>query len=111
MSLLWGCAAVALAGRPPWPDYPPAAAKAVCPATLPSVLASQIAPNLVLINRTVLAGLAVPGVAAVLGVVAVQTARSRSMESAAGLLDINVGPIPAGTIVAAGLYLGAGLLV
>ena len=42
---------------------------------------------------------------------AMQTARSRSMESATGLLYINVGTIAAGTIVAAGLYFGAGLLV
>ena len=42
---------------------------------------------------------------------AVQTARSRSMESATGLLYINVGSIAAGTILAAGLYFGAGLLV
>ena len=42
---------------------------------------------------------------------AVQTARSRSMESATGLLYINVGTIAAGTILAAGLYFGAGLLV
>jgi hypothetical protein len=42
---------------------------------------------------------------------ALQTARTRSMESATGLLYINVGTISAGTIVAAGLYFGAGLLV
>jgi hypothetical protein len=42
---------------------------------------------------------------------AVQTARSRSMESATGLLYINVGAIAAGTILASGLYFGAGLLV
>lgn len=42
---------------------------------------------------------------------AVQTARSRSMESATGLLYINVGTIASGTILAAGLYFGAGLLV
>jgi hypothetical protein len=42
---------------------------------------------------------------------AVQTARTRSMESATGLHYINVGTILAGTIVAAGLYFGAGLLV
>jgi hypothetical protein len=42
---------------------------------------------------------------------AVQTARSRSMESATGLQYINVGSILAGTILAAGLYFGAGLLV
>ena len=42
---------------------------------------------------------------------ATQTARTRSMESATGLHYINVGTILAGTIVAAGLYFGAGLLV
>ncbi len=42
---------------------------------------------------------------------AVQTARTRSMESATGLLYINVGTIAAGTILAAGLYFGAGVLV
>lgn len=42
---------------------------------------------------------------------AIQTARSRSMESATGLLYINIGTIAAGTILAAGLYFGAGLLV
>jgi hypothetical protein len=41
----------------------------------------------------------------------VQTARTRSMESATGLLYINVGSSAAGTILAAGLYFGAGLLV
>jgi hypothetical protein len=42
---------------------------------------------------------------------AIQTARTRSMESATGLLYINVGTIAAATIVTAGLYFGAGLLV
>ena len=42
---------------------------------------------------------------------AVQTARTRSMESATGLLYINVGTIAAGTILAAGLYFGYGLLI
>ena len=42
---------------------------------------------------------------------AIQTARSRSMESATGLLYINVGTIAAATILSAGLYFGAGLLV
>ena len=42
---------------------------------------------------------------------AVRTAQTRSMESATGLLYINVGSIAAGTILAAGLYFGAGLLV
>ena len=41
---------------------------------------------------------------------AVETARTRSMESATGLLYIDVGAIAAGTILAAGLYFGAGLL-
>jgi hypothetical protein len=42
---------------------------------------------------------------------ALRTAQTRSMESATGLLYINVGTIAAGTILAAGLYFGAGLLV
>jgi hypothetical protein len=42
---------------------------------------------------------------------AMRTAQTRSMESATGLLYINVGSIAAGTILAAGLYFGAGLLV
>jgi hypothetical protein len=41
----------------------------------------------------------------------VKTAQTRSMESATGLLYINVGSVAAGTILAAGLYFGAGLLV
>jgi hypothetical protein len=42
---------------------------------------------------------------------AVQTVKTRSMESATGLLYINVALIAAGTIDAAGLFFGAGLLV
>jgi hypothetical protein len=42
---------------------------------------------------------------------AIQTARTRSMESATGLLYIDLGLIASGTILAAGLYFGAGLLV
>jgi hypothetical protein len=42
---------------------------------------------------------------------AIRTARTRSMESATGLLYIDVGTIAAGAILAAGLYFGAGLLV
>ena len=42
---------------------------------------------------------------------ALRTAQTRSMESATGLLYINVGTIAAGTILAAALYFGAGLLV
>lgn len=47
----------------------------------------------------------------VVSIAAVKTAQTRSMESATGLLYINVGTIAAGTILAAGLYFGAGLLV
>jgi hypothetical protein len=47
----------------------------------------------------------------VVSVAAVKTAATRSMESATGLQYINVGTIAAGTILAAGLYFGAGLLV
>lgn len=42
---------------------------------------------------------------------AVQTARTRSMESATGLLYIGLGTVAVGTILAAGLYFGAGILV
>ena len=42
---------------------------------------------------------------------ALQTARTRSMESATGLLYIDVGAIAVGTILASGLYFGAGMLV
>ena len=42
---------------------------------------------------------------------AMHTARTRSMESATGLLYIDVGALAAGTILAAGLAFGAGLLV
>jgi hypothetical protein len=47
----------------------------------------------------------------IVSVASVRTARTRSMESATGLLYINVGSVAAGTILAAGLYFGAGLLV
>jgi hypothetical protein len=47
----------------------------------------------------------------VLSWAAIQTARTRSMESATGLLYIDVGAIAVGTILAAGLFFGAGLLV
>ncbi len=42
---------------------------------------------------------------------ALQTAKTRSMESATGLLYINVGTVTAGTIVAAGVFFGAGLFI
>ncbi len=41
---------------------------------------------------------------------ALQTIRTRSMESATGLLYIDVGAVAAGTVLAAGLYFGAGIL-
>lgn len=47
----------------------------------------------------------------VLSWMAVRTARTRSMESATGLLYIDTAAIVAGTIVAAGLWVGSGLLV
>ena len=47
----------------------------------------------------------------VLSWAAIQTARTRSMESATGLLYIDVGAIAVGTILAAGLFFGTGLLV
>lgn len=47
----------------------------------------------------------------IVSVGALKTAATRSMESATGLQYINVGTIAAGTILAAGLYFGAGLLV
>lgn len=55
-----------------------------------------------------LVGLAFPVAAAW---AAVQTARTRSMESATGLLYVGLGTVAVGTILAAGLYFGAGLLV
>jgi hypothetical protein len=42
---------------------------------------------------------------------AIQTAKTRSMESATGLLYISVGSIAAGTILAAGVFFGAGLYI
>jgi hypothetical protein len=42
---------------------------------------------------------------------AVRTARTRSMESATGLLYIDLAAIASGTIVASGLYYAFGLLV
>ena len=40
-----------------------------------------------------------------------RTATSRSMESATGLLYIDLGAVATGTILAAGLFFGAGILV
>ncbi len=47
----------------------------------------------------------------ILGYMAIRTARSRSMESATGLLYIALAAVVSGTIVAAGLAYGSGLLV
>jgi hypothetical protein len=55
-----------------------------------------------------LVGLALP---LVISWAALQTARTRSTQSATGLLYIDVGAIAVGTILAAGLYFGVGLLV
>ena len=48
---------------------------------------------------------------AVLAYMALRTAQTRSMESATGLLYINLAAVMAGTIGAAALYVSAGLLV
>ncbi len=70
--------------------------------------ASLVGPWALFVWLRLIVGLGFP---LVVSWAAVQTARTRSMESATGLLYINVGTIAAGTILAAGLYFGAGLLV
>jgi hypothetical protein len=70
--------------------------------------ASLVGPWALFVWLRLIIGLIFP---LVVSFAAVQTARTRSMESATGLLYINVGTIAAGTILAAGLYFGAGLLV
>ena len=70
--------------------------------------ASLVGPWALFVWLRLIVGLVFP---LVVSWAAVQTARTRSMESATGLLYINVGTIAAGTILAAGLYFGAGLLV
>jgi hypothetical protein len=70
--------------------------------------AALVGPWAMFVWLRLLVGLAFP---LVVSWAAIQTARTRSMESATGLLYINVGTIAAGTILAAGLYFGAGLLV
>ena len=77
------------------------------PAGAPA-FASLVGPWALFVWLRLLVGLVFP---LVVSWAAVQTARTRSMESATGLLYINVGTIAAGTILAAGLYFGAGLLV
>jgi hypothetical protein len=70
--------------------------------------ASLVGPWALFVWLRLIIGLIFP---LVVSLAAVQTARTRSMESTTGLLYINVGTIAAGTILAAGLYFGAGLLV
>ncbi len=70
--------------------------------------ASLVGPWALFVWLRLIVGLVFP---LVVSWAAVQTARTRSMESATGLLYINVGTIAAGTILAAGPYFGAGLLV
>ncbi len=65
-------------------------------------------PNALFVWLRLIVGLVFP---LIVSWAALQTARTRSMESATGLLYINVGSIAAGTILAAGLYFGSGLLV
>jgi hypothetical protein len=77
------------------------------PSGIPA-FASLVGPWALFVWLRLLVGLVFP---LVVSWAAVQTARTRSMESATGLLYINVGTIAAGTILAAGLYFGAGLLV
>jgi hypothetical protein len=71
-------------------------------------LAALVGPYALFVWLRLIVGLAFP---LVVSWAAIQTARTRSMESATGLLYINVGTIAAGTILSAGLYFGAGLLV
>jgi len=80
----------------------------VGPGATGSAFAALVGPWALFVWLRLLVGLVFP---LVVCVAAVQTARTRSMESATGLLYISVGTIAAGTILAAGLYFGAGLLV
>ncbi len=77
------------------------------PAGVPA-FAALVGPWALFVWLRLLVGLVFP---LIVSWAAIQTARSRSMESATGLLYINVGTIAAGTILAAGLYFGAGLLL
>jgi hypothetical protein len=76
------------------------------PAGVPA-FAALVGPWALFVWLRLLVGLVFP---LIVSWAAIQTARTRSMESATGLLYINVGTIAAGTILAAGLYFGAGLL-
>ena len=77
------------------------------PAGVPA-FAALVGPWALFVWLRLLVGLVFP---LIVSWAAIQTARTRSMESATGRLYINVGTIAAGTILAAGLYFGAGLLV
>ena len=70
--------------------------------------AALVGPWALFVWLRLLVGLVFP---LIVSVASVRTASTRSMESATGLLYINVGSVAAGTILAAGLYFGAGLLV
>ncbi len=78
------------------------------PGATGGAFAALVGPWALFVWLRLLVGLVFP---LVVSWAALQTANTRSMESATGLLYINVGTISAGTIVAAGLYFGAGLLV
>lgn len=78
------------------------------PAGLPAFAALTTVPWALFVWLRLVVGLIFP---LIVSIAAVATARTRSMESATGLLYINVGTIASGTILAAGLYFGAGLLV
>ena len=78
------------------------------PDGLPAFAALTTLPWALFVWLRLIVGLIFP---LIVSIAAVATARTRSMESATGLLYINVGTIAAGTILAAGMYFGAGLLV
>ena len=78
------------------------------PAGLPAFAALTTLPWALFVWLRLIVGLVFP---LIVGIAAIATARTRSMESATGLLYINVGTIASGTILSAGMYFGAGLLV
>lgn len=78
------------------------------PDGLPAFAALTTLPWALFVWLRLVVGLIFP---LIVSIAAIATARTRSMESATGLLYINIGTIASGTILAAGLYFGAGLLV
>ena len=78
------------------------------PGGLPAFAALTTLPWALFVWLRLVVGLIFP---LIVSIAAVATARTRSMESATGLLYINIGTIASGTILSAGLYFGAGLLV